>query len=611
LKVRIETEDGHIFIPMELPEHGEDILKIMDKYLGILLLISRGHIKSTLLQVYTIRKMCDWGIKFLYIGGSKEEVTKYTENIRTALKTNKSLLYHYGYLPSKKGDSKKGLHLRTDQRAYDKDPHMSIGTIPKGSAGVSSLGGHADCILMDDVQGEEISESETLRRKQKNWFDRQIMPMRKGKTRLIIAGTRKDPDDLYAYIKNKQFIPVLEKPAIVKFPNLREDEKYFLTEDPLTKVKYYDGGQQEEGEPEDPDAWYYEFTDYEEIVGDGHVMPFTLLTGVKNLRGGVVFWKDFRKERWETRTVKYYNKDGSIDKNRMAMQELLIEKYSLEHGSDEERQFSFWSEYQLMPIERKGKHFDITQVQFYQKDIWHKIVGADCIPKYTWVDVGYALPDTKRNKTIKDTKKGKTVFCTCAWVDPNMKGVRELFSDEEAGIYLLENRAGNFYLKHNIKKYDLQEQARYVFNMFKSQTICFEENFFGKYIRANTALSVTDLPIEGKKNTLDKWVRISNGLNVRLSDDHFRLYMCKETLGFAKTYRQLTNFPHVGDVDEIDALESCDRLLIRRSSGAILVGRWRGPQGKNEGLGGDGKSFNSRTPVTLVRSGSKFLKPRY
>lgn len=560
----LKVEVNHEFVPMVLPKHVADLLDLIDKYPGLLLLIARGHIKSTLLQIFTLRKMCDFQSRFLYIGGSKDEVIRYTENIRSELKENPIILHYYGYLPHpKRGDSKKGLYLRTPTKTFSHDPHLTFATPPKGSSGTSKLGGHSDYIVLDDIQGEDIKTSDKLKRKHENWFDRNIMPMRKGKTKIIIAGTRKDYDDIYNYIKIKRYLYTFEKPAIIKYPNGDKDEYKLITRD--DGVQVWEGGQ---SDPVNGDLkkWCYHRTELTETVGKYTTTQF-IVDGIENLRGGEVFWDEFRKEGWDDRPIKYYKSNGEYDKTLMTLQELLLEKGFLETQKDKGH-FSFSSEYQLNPVETEGRHFDIKKIKHYDYDTWQKVVDDDSIPKFSWVDVGYSLPNEMKPK---DAKKGKTVFCTAALVDPlKHKG----FTPSQGGVYVLEVRSGNYFIQHSNPKYSLLAQILQVNDMYQPQVISFEDNFFGKYLRSNAELNLSQyhLPIDGKRNMLDKFMRISNGINARLSNTKFGLWLCKETQGYGALIRQIAEFPHSSKIDEIDALESCDRLLIRRSGRLVLIG---------------------------------------
>ena len=595
LKVEI---DGQL-IPMVIPPHVGDLLRIIDKYLGILLLIARGHLKSTLLQIYTLRKLCDWKLRFLFLGRTRGEVERYTENIRSQLEENEMILYNYGYIL--KTANKKGLFLVGG--GFRHDAHLSYATPPSNSSGTSKLGGHPDVIVADDLQGEDIKQSDKLKRKHEDWFDRNILPMRKGKTKLIVAGTRKDTDDLYHYIKIKGLLLTLEKPAIIKFPNGEEDD-YKLVEDKITRMTYYDGGQQESILDEEG-KWFYHKTEVVESVA-GKLIQQTLTDGVEGLEGGEVFWDEFRKDAWDDRPVKYLNKDGSYNKTLMTMQELLLEKYYLE-ADEEKGHFSFWSEFQLTPIETKGRHFDVTKVNFFSYETWKKIVTSETIPKQTWIDVGYANPNTKQK--AKALKKGKTVMCTAALIIPGREGY-EGFTDEEGGVYILEVKSGNYFLQHHDPKKSLSAQLIRVNNHFHPITICFEDNFFGLYIRTNAELleELENLPIDGKNNKLDKMMRISSGVNSRLSKTNRGLWLCQEALGFGPLYRQITEFPYLSKNDEIDAMESCDRILLRTSGKVVLIGDFNAFSSKNTGL--STTLDQPRSKNSLTRESYRYNKNR-
>lgn len=576
----MDDETGDI-VPMVIPKHVEDLFDIMDRRDGLLILIARGHFKSTILEVYVLRKLLDFKMRVLYIGKTNEEVLRYTENIRDKIENNQLILYYYGFILKK--SSKKGIYL--DNNDFSHDANLSTSTLPSNSSGVSKLGGHADLIVGDDLQGEDIKDNDKLQFKHQNWMDKNVIPMRKGKTKLIFAGTRKDANDIYAYIKKKKMLITIESPGIIKFPNGKEDE-YKLIKDENIDSEYYEGGQQE---PEiDPSLfegrWHYHTSVVQEEV-NGRVTDHELIDGVEGIEGGEVFFDGFRESKWKNRFVQYYNKDGSIDRNRMAMQELLIEKYILE-ADETKGHFAFWSEYQLRPVETKGKYFNADLVNFYTFDIWKKIVENDAIAKFTWIDVGYSLPKNITNSSNgKPIKKGKTVMCTASLIIPGRPGYEE-FRKEDGGMYVLEVRTGDYFLKHEDPSKSLVHQLLRVESVFNPVTICFEDNYFGQYIRGNSEANeeLTHLPIEGRSNKLDKGVRISTGVNSRLCKTNNGLFLCKDAVGFTQLYKQIVEFPYVSKNDEIDAMESCDRLLLRTAGKVSLIGDLNAISHKTTGI---------------------------
>lgn len=551
-----------IHVSMVLAKHTEDLLNIIDKYPGVLVLLHRGALKSTLLQIWTLRKLCDHRMRILYIGATKDEVQRYTENLRSQLKENRRILLDYGYLPHpKRGDNKDALYLRYEnQSPFAKDPHLTYATPPTTASGKSKLGGHTDAIIMDDIQSESIQKSDKIKRKHEDWFDRNILPMRKAYTKMIVAGTRKAPDDIYNYIMIKKMLVKVEEPAIIEFPNEGQED---LIHD-------------------DPNKWDYVSSIIYEQVGD-HMTKSEIIDGVINLKGGKVFWDGFKEYLWKTRKVQYKKKNGEWDRQRMALQELLLEKQFIEADPDKGH-FSFWSEYQLKPIETKGRHFSVEKVKHFSWETWKDIVGNESIPKFTWIDVGYTIPD--KDQKAKDVqKKGKTVLLTAGLIRPGQPGC-EKFTEGQGGMYLLAVKSGNYFINHVDPKKSLIAQLLLINDQFHPQVICFEENFFGKYILVNTQIFSPDynLPLIGKKNQLDKHLRISNGINARLSNDKNGLWICDEAEGSGSIMRQIAEFPFTSKIDEIDALESCDRLLIRRTLAIVLIGTASFFDHKNKGL---------------------------
>jgi len=559
LTIKVKTPHGYIRKPMTLAKHQIDLLNLMDSdnMEGLQLLISRNHRKSTTLEVYSLRNLCDYQSRILYISGSKDEVVRYTENIRSTLKSNARILYYYGYLPSIiKGNSQKGVYLRSlingiiSEPDFDKDANLSFATSPKANSGSSKLGAHPDIIIIDDMQGEEVEMYDNIKRKHEKWFDRNIMPMRNAGTILIIAGTRKAEDDIYDYIMRKNMLFTIQKPAILEFPNDEQEEP--MNEDELSDSK-----------------WSYYYEDRVRTIGEEKITN-TFLVGVKNLKGGKVFWDEFRIDNWDNRPIQYRKANGQYNKTLMALQELLLEKGFLE-AKAEQGGFSFSAEYQLNPKESKGKHFKKDRIQYYSLNKWRKIVQNKQILKFTWIDVGYSLKMNEKATKRRGFKSGKTAFATICRIEGDEKG----FLPSDAGIYVIDIRSGNYYLKNADPEKSLIGEMLKVYEAYKPQMFCFEDNFFGMYVRVNMQMfDDFDLPVDGKTNNLDKNARISIGINALLAQpkDIGGLYLCRDANGFNALLKQLTDFPYTRKIDELDAVESCHRLLIQGNAKLEIIG---------------------------------------
>jgi phage terminase large subunit-like protein len=252
----------------------------------------------------------------------------------------------------------------------------------------------------------------------------------------------------------------------------------------------------------------------------------------------------------------------------MAMQELLIEKYYLEADS-EKGTFSFSSEYQLDPVETKGRHFDVSSINYFDYEKWIRIKDNTMITKYTWIDVGYSEADPKSTKKRKDVKTGKTAMATLCRVTGEEAGM--LPSDR--GIYILDVRSGDYFVQDMDIKKSLVGEMLKIYEMFHPEMYAFEDNFFGKYVRKNMQMfNEYHLPVTGRLNRLDKMVRISNGINAILADPSGGLWLCERANGYQTTIRQLTEFPYATKMDEIDAIESGHRLLVKESDKVVIIG---------------------------------------
>jgi len=86
-----------------------------------------------------------------------------------------------------------------------------------GSGG-SITGGHVDVIIMDDLEDDKTVYSSTVRDKTREWLRGTVQPMLSRGGFMLVVGTRKHHDDVYAHMIKDPTFEVRNDPAIAQFP---------------------------------------------------------------------------------------------------------------------------------------------------------------------------------------------------------------------------------------------------------------------------------------------------------------------------------------------------------------------------------------------------------
>lgn len=91
-------------------------------------------------------------------------------------------------------------------------------TIEAVGSGGQVTGGHFDIILCDDLEDDRTTFSSGERKKTREWFLGTVGPMLSPGGVMIVIGTRKHADDLYAHLAENQMWRKIEDPAILEWP---------------------------------------------------------------------------------------------------------------------------------------------------------------------------------------------------------------------------------------------------------------------------------------------------------------------------------------------------------------------------------------------------------
>lgn len=160
----------------------------------------REHAKTTTVLTYGLRRLAaDHHVRIGIISGADDLAMKFLGEIKHELETNERLIADYG-------GPFVGDHW-TDHELVLKDAREG----PRGIAGkdvsVFSVGRggqissrHCDVLIVDDVESAKSVKSDLMREATRQWWSREVAPVLSPHGKLIVVGTRKHFDDLYAHL---------------------------------------------------------------------------------------------------------------------------------------------------------------------------------------------------------------------------------------------------------------------------------------------------------------------------------------------------------------------------------------------------------------------------
>jgi hypothetical protein len=217
------------------------------------------------------------------------------------------------------------------QRVATRQAGLSVGS----TQGMNRTGGHPHKVYIDDPESEDIQDSEKELKNLIRWFTKQIMPMLTVDSSIVVAGTPKDPHDLFEYIENTHMFQMLTIRAIESWPN---------------------GGQTEPADQSLPNKWYYIFYKRPEARTPE-------ISGVAGLVGGEAGMDTYNDERWDLPgRVQYFMDDDpakGYDGNRMSLQEFLLVRQEI--GID-----AFESEYQMNAVNVKQGYLGFQNLKMFE-----------------------------------------------------------------------------------------------------------------------------------------------------------------------------------------------------------------------------------------------------
>jgi phage terminase large subunit-like protein len=205
----------------------------------LLVLSSRGHGKSLLAISYCVRQICmNRNTSILFISASAGQAEKRVRLIKQFLESKK-IKEDWGdgeEMPSFKGPESKwtSTQLYVQRNGSSVDP-----TLEAIGSGGKITGAHCDIVVIDDLEDDLTTSSESVRAKTRDWLAATVTPILNQGGMMLVIGTRKHYFDVYHYMKQDPTFQVIEDAAIKKWPDsyeyITEEDEYGI--ETLKEVK--------------------------------------------------------------------------------------------------------------------------------------------------------------------------------------------------------------------------------------------------------------------------------------------------------------------------------------------------------------------------------------
>lgn len=202
-----------------IEEMQEDALQTNDKK-KLLVLAPRGHGKSLLAISFCVRQICmNRNTSILFISASAGQAEKRVRLIKQFLDSDKIVEdWCSGDMPAFKGPDTKwtSTQMYVQRNGTSVDP-----TLEAIGSGGKITGAHCGIVVIDDLEDDLTTASPGVRKKTKDWLAATVTPILNQGGMMLVIGTRKNYDDVYAQMKNDPTFNVIEDNAILSWP-----EKY-------------------------------------------------------------------------------------------------------------------------------------------------------------------------------------------------------------------------------------------------------------------------------------------------------------------------------------------------------------------------------------------------
>ena len=190
----------------------------------VLVLAPRDHGKTEAAITYATRALClNRDIRILWISESQTNAKKRMRRIASLLDSPR-IIEDFTTAPEEGAGPFKGegsswsdtlIYLQRERQSVD----ASLEAIGAGGA---VTGGHFDLILCDDLQDDKNTYGAGVRAKTREWWRGTIAPMLSRGGSIIVIGTRKHHDDLFAHLIKDPTYQVLSDQAVPEWPERYE-----------------------------------------------------------------------------------------------------------------------------------------------------------------------------------------------------------------------------------------------------------------------------------------------------------------------------------------------------------------------------------------------------
>ena len=183
----------------------------------LLILACRDHGKSFLSIALTVRTLClNRNAKILWISASAGQAEKRVRMVKQFLESPKIIEdWASDDLPPFKNAETKWISTQI----YILRPDESVDpSVEATGAGGSITGGHVDMIIMDDLEDDRTVYSSSVREKTRDWIRGTVNPMLNRNGFMLVVGTRKHFDDIYAHMIKDPTFDLRHDPAIIEWP---------------------------------------------------------------------------------------------------------------------------------------------------------------------------------------------------------------------------------------------------------------------------------------------------------------------------------------------------------------------------------------------------------
>ncbi len=189
---------------------------------ALLLLAPRDHGKTEACITVAARAVClNRNIRILWISESQGQAEKRMRRVKAVLEGPRIVTDWCSDPGAGLGPWQQSAEDRwmATQVYVSRSLHSVDPTLEAVGAGGAVTGGHFDLIMCDDLEDDRTTFSAAQRQKTREWFRGTVRPMLVKGGQIIVVGTRKHHDDLYAHFIDDSTFRLIEDKAISRMPS--------------------------------------------------------------------------------------------------------------------------------------------------------------------------------------------------------------------------------------------------------------------------------------------------------------------------------------------------------------------------------------------------------